>query len=359
MHHLLKRQLKKTGATVDAEFLELVNQAYIDADEDRALLEHSLDISSREMKELYEELKEQSAKKLRVSEVRYENLVSALKEHYFFYAHDTEGIMIYASSSMSSVLGYEEKEFLQHYSTYLTNNNINEKVDELTQKAIAGQQQDSFVVSTNHKDGSIVYLEISEFPVFDENNKVVEIEGIARDITLQYEMQQELDYISHHDTLTGILNRLSLEHKLDYLFSDAKHKNEQFCVLFMDLDHFKEVNDSFGHEVGDILLKESVKRVQSLIRESDVFARIGGDEFVILLSNIDKQHVEIIAKKIVNIFTNSFHIKGNDVRISTSIGISIYPNNTSNKLTLMKYADEAMYKTKENGKNGYTFYTNS
>ena len=359
MHHLLKRQLKKTGVTVDAKFLELVNQAYIDADEDRNLLEHSLDISSHEMKELYEELKEQSAKKLRLSETRYDNLVTALKGLYFFYAHDTQGIMIYASSSMTDILGYQEKEFLKNYAIYLTDDKINEKIDVFTQATISGEQQDAFVVSVKHKNGNIVYLEISEFPVFDTDGKVIEIEGIARDVTSQYVMHQKLNYISQHDTLTGVLNRHSIDKKLEYLLLNAKQQDESLALLFIDLDYFKEVNDSLGHDVGDILLKESVKRVQSLIRESDLFARIGGDEFIITLSNINHAHIKAVAQKIVSTLNNPFKIKDNIVNISASIGICIYPQDAKDKKTLLKCADKAMYQTKEHGKNGYSFYSHS
>jgi len=356
MHHLLKRQLKKTGAIVDEKFLELVNQAYISADEDRNLLEHSLDISSKEMRDLYEELQRTTQEKLRRTEERYETMTTALKDHYFFYAHDLEGIIVYVSDSVYDILGYSIDEFSKHYSTYLTNDEINKNIDLLTQKAINGEQQEPYVLSIYNKDNSIYYLEISEFPVFDENANVIEIEGIARDVTSQYLIQERLDYISQHDTLTGILNRLSLYNKLEFILSNSKRNHEHFAVLFLDLDNFKEINDSLGHDIGDLLLQESVLRIKSLIRENDIFARIGGDEFVIILTNIKENSISSIARKILHSFSTPFILKEHKIKISTSIGISIYPEDASDLQSLLKFADEAMYKTKEQGRDSFTYY---
>jgi len=357
MHHLLKRQLKKTGAIVDESFLKLVNQAYKDADEDRNLLEHSLDISSKEMKELYEQLQKTTQDKLRRSEERYDKMTKALKEHYFFYAHNTQGIIIYVSDSIEDILGYSVKEFSKHYSTYLTNDEINIHVEELTKKAIDGEQQEPYIVSIYHKDHSLYYLEISEFPVFDKEGNVIEIEGIARDITSQYLTQEKLDYISQHDALTGILNRLSLYNKLEFIIADSKRKHGHFAVLFLDLDNFKEINDSLGHHLGDLLLKESVARIKALIRDNDIFARIGGDEFIIILTGIHQEYISQIVKKILHSIELPFILEKNTINISASIGISVYPQDASTLQLLLKYADQAMYRTKELGRNSFTYYS--
>ncbi len=356
MHHLLKRQLKKTGAIVDKKFLELVNQAYISADEDRELLEHSLDMSSQEMRDLYEELQKTTQEKLRRTEERYETMTRALKDHYFFYARNLEGIITYVSDSIHNILGYSVDEFSKHYSTYLTDDKINQKIGPSVQKAIEKEQQDPYIVSIYHKNTSVCYLEISEFPVLDANGNVVEIEGIARDITSQYLIQKRLDYISQHDTLTGILNRLSLYNKLEFILSNSKRNQEHFAVLFLDLDNFKEINDSLGHDIGDLLLKESVLQIKSLIRENDIFARIGGDEFVIILTNIKENSISPIVRKILHSFRTPFILKEHKIKISTSIGISIYPEDASDLQSLLKFADEAMYKTKEQGRDNFTYY---
>lgn len=358
MHHLLKRQLKKINKTVDKDFLNLVNQAYIDADEDRYLLERSLDISSIEMKELYDKLEKNAKDALRKSEKRYENLVQSLKEYYFFYAHDTDGIFIYLSKSIENILGYSIDEFSKHYSTYLTDEEINKTVVQKTEDIMNGKSPEPYIVSIRHKNGNTCYLEISEFPIYDSNNVVVEVEGIARDITSQYLLQQKLDYISKHDSLTGILNRLSLYNKLEYIIVNSKRNKKNFAVLFLDLDHFKEVNDTLGHDIGDLLLKDVVSRIKSCIRESDIFARIGGDEFVIILTDVDESYISKIASTIISILKTPFNIKENNIEISTSIGISTYPKDSDDVNRLLKYADLAMYETKISGRNNFSYYSN-
>jgi len=357
MHHLLKRQLKKTGATVDEKFLKLVNQAYKDADEDRNLLEHSLDISSMEMKELHKQLEKKSLEKLKRSEEKYERLTEALRGHYFFYAHDKEGVFTYVSGSMQDILGYKPSDFFEHYSRYLTNASINKEVPSLIQKAIDGEQQEPYIVSTYKKNGEVCYLEVSEFPVYDEYSNVVELEGIAEDITSKHLKEKRLDYISQHDALTGILNRRSLYQHFEYLTNTPLSKNKYHSVLFLDLDYFKEVNDTLGHDIGDLVLKESVRRIESSIRKSDLFARIGGDEFVVVMSDVDKNSVSNIAMKIVETLRKEFFIRKQSIKISTSIGISLFSKDSKSFDALLKYADEAMYRTKESGRDGYTFYS--
>ncbi len=356
MHHLLKRQLKKTGANVSEEFLELVNQAYIDADEDRNLLERSLEISSKEMKELYEKLQKETQQQLKRTQLRYEKMVQALKDHYFFYAYSVEREFVYLSDSVENILGYSVEEFLTSCTKYLSEDPLNEYAKEATQKAIQGEQQEPYIISIYKKDGSSAYIEVTEFPIFDEQGNVVEVEGIARDITLQYLAQQKLDYISQHDPLTGILNRLSLFHQLEKSIENAHSNQTTLAVLYLDLDHFKEVNDTLGHDVGDTLLKESVKRVQSCIRKDDLFARIGGDEFVVILEQLEKENISHIAQKILAQLTKIFELKGENVNVSVSIGIALYPHDGTDTNTLIKYADEAMYASKESGRNNFTYY---
>jgi len=357
MHHLLKRQLKKVNTTVDKDFLELVNQAYIDADEDRRLIEHSLDISSLEMKDLYEKLEKSTHYKIKKSEQRYNKLVKALRKYYFFYAHDINGVFIYVSESVESILGYSINEFSKHYSTYLTDDKINKDISENIKYIIDGNQPKPYIISIYHKNGDICYLEVSEFPIYNENNQVIEIEGIARDVTSQYLLQRKLDYMSQHDSLTGIFNRVSLYNKLEYIIASSKRNKKYFAVLFLDLDHFKEINDTLGHDIGDLLLKNVVSRVKSYIRESDIFARIGGDEFVVILTDVDELYISNIASKIINILQKVFDIHSNNIEISTSIGISIYPKDGDSVNKLLKYADEAMYKTKNTGRNNFSYYS--
>ena len=218
MHRLLKRQLKKSGIAATEQTTEkqleilfaLIDESYNDADDDRKLLENSLEVSSKEMQELYEKQNKSAQKKVRKSEAKYSRLIENLKHHYFFYTHDTNGVFNYLSDSITEMLGYTKEEFLNHYETYLTDDPMNVLVEEKTDKALAGEAQEPYTVSTYHKDGSVRILEVMEQPVFDKSGKVVEVEGIARDITDIIETQKELNYLAQHDSLTGISNRMNL-----------------------------------------------------------------------------------------------------------------------------------------------------
>jgi len=365
MHHLLKRQLKKSGIDLGAfvsdkefeKFIAFVDQTYRDADDDRSLLENSLEVSSKEMQELYGKLKESAQKKVLKSEAKYSRLIENLRHHYFFYTHDTKGVFNYLSDSITEMLGYTKEEFFNHYETYHTDDPMNKLVEVNTNKALAGKSQEPYTVSLYHKDGSVRILEVMEQPVFDKLGKVVEIDGIARDITKIIEIQKELDHLAKHDSLTGISNRMHLYTQLEYVIAVAKREQSKFAVLFLDLDHFKNINDTLGHNIGDMLLKEVVNRVQPSIREEDLFARLGGDEFIIVLTNMNKEHLGFVLNKIMELLRKEFNIDTYELKISSSIGVALYPEDGEDITTLMKNADIAMYKAKDMGRDNFNFFT--
>jgi diguanylate cyclase (GGDEF)-like protein/PAS domain S-box-containing protein len=363
MHSLLKRQLKKLGYTDGVmsedqliKFISTINQAYIDNDDDLKLLENSLELTSKEMRDLYEKLKIQTQNKLAQSEKKYQNIINNLHEYYFFYTHDTNGIFTFLSDSVTEILGYTKEEFLTHYSKYLTDDDINKNVVKYTNLSISGKQQKPYIVSLYHKNLSTKYLEVTEIPLFDEHNNVVAIEGIAKDITKNYLLQKEVSRIAKYDTLTGISNRLHLNELMDKLISASKRYKQEFAFLFLDLDHFKEINDTYGHDIGDQLLQKVANTLKKHIRREDIFARIGGDEFIIVFSNIKKETLQISLKKIINIMHQTWDIQGYKLKISASIGVSLYPKDAQNTQELMKYADIAMYKAKKLGRDNYSFF---
>jgi diguanylate cyclase (GGDEF)-like protein/PAS domain S-box-containing protein len=355
MHKLLKRQLKKTGAVVDEKFLALVDQAYKDADADRKLLEHSLEISSKEMRELYEKLKESSRRKLKESQERYERLVHELREQYFFYAYDKDFNFTYISDSVTDILGYSKEEVLgECFVKFYTDDKMNKISLEASDKQRRGEKALSSIVSVYHKSGAVHYLEIDSYPVIDDNGEFIEAEGIAKDITVQYNTQKELDYLSSHDVLTGLTNRYSLNIQLEYIINDSKRNKKNFSLFYIDLDNFKLVNDTFGHNEGDLLLENIAKKLKKHIRENDIFARIGGDEFIIVYTNITEEDklrlAETLLKSIYDLLTPEQKL----LDVSASIGISSYPKDGDNVDMLLKSADSAMYMIKQNGKSGFS-----
>lgn len=354
MHSLLKRQLKKTGATVEKKFLDLINQAYYDADKDRELLEQSLDVSSLEMRELYDELEKNSKKRLKESQDKYDKLVYELRDHYFFYSYSHKYELTYLSDSIYNILGYTHKEIINTYLTdYLSDDKVNTNAIKSVNKLLSGEQQAPKIISLIHKTGSLKYLEITSYPFFDENHKVLEVQGIARDITKEHEAQKRLYHLSNHDSLTGITNRHSLYNQLDFIIADSKRNHKAFALLYIDLDEFKNVNDTFGHEIGDLLLKEVTARIKKEIRQNDIFARVGGDEFIVVLTDVASSFVSKIAKIILDTLKADFILNNKKINISVSIGIATYPENGEDINTLLKNADSAMYKVKNSGKNNF------
>jgi len=169
--------------------------------------------------------------------------------------------------------------------------------------------------------------------------------------------QEELKHIAHHDFLTGQPNRVLFHDRLDRSISMHKRNAKIFALFFIDLDYFKHINDTHGHEVGDKVLVEITKKIRSIIREADTLSRLGGDEFTLIMNELTSQADAIlIAKKMLELAREPIVIDSNALHISLSIGISLYPRDADNSRELLAFADDAMYKTKQNGKNSYTLY---
>lgn len=173
-------------------------------------------------------------------------------------------------------------------------------------------------------------------------------------------IRSEQDYrsLAFYDSLTGLPNRNYMDNMLKDTITRATDTNKEHAVLFADLDGFKEVNDTLGHNNGDVLLQQVAERFVKCVRSGDFVSRYGGDEFVILLTGADRSNAHSIAQRILNAFSLPFHIEGNDIYITPSIGISLYPKDGDNASVLIKNADSAMYKAKEKGKNNFQDYNN-
>jgi len=180
---------------------------------------------------------------------------------------------------------------------------------------------------------------------------------IASEKLLQ-EQAEELSHQANHDTLTNLPNRTLFKDRLSQAIIASKRNGRNFAVLFIDLDQFKKINDSLGHHVGDEVLVEAAKRLKESLREEDTLARLGGDEFTIILQNVKSiQDVSNVAAKIVTRMRQAIEVDEHKLFISSSIGISLYPQDSSKSLDLLKFADTAMYKAKDEGRNNYQFYS--
>ncbi len=219
----------------------------------------------------------------------------------------------------------------------------------------------------DHKDGNRHYIELSASPLFDTDKNCIGIIESARDITEHLEVQDELreqksilNHQAHHDALTGLPNRVLFHDRLGQAIEKAKRSGSKIALLFIDLDHFKEINDSLGHGVGDEVLKIVTQRLRDVIRDKDTIARLGGDEFTVVLEDLAlAQDASLISNKILKILCEPININDNTLYVSSSIGISIYPDDGQESHNLLKFADSAMYKAKDEGRNNYQYYNSS
>ncbi len=206
------------------------------------------------------------------------------------------------------------------------------------------------------KDGSLYYEKASIMPIY-QNGKLVNYLAIKLNITDYIEAKQEVEFMAYHDPLTLLPNRSNIEGYLQSRLIVASRKNTKIALLFIDFDRFKNINDTLGHDVGDELLIEASKRMKATLRESDVLSRFGGDEFVIIVENFeDNYSVAQICQKILDAFHKPIQTKQHLLNITLSIGVSIFPDDAKNSTTLFKYADIAMYKAKDDGRNTYKYY---
>lgn len=172
------------------------------------------------------------------------------------------------------------------------------------------------------------------------------------------EQKEILDFQAHHDVLTGLPNRILFNDRLEQAITKAKRQKTEFALLFIDLDRFKQINDSLGHMFGDKVLKVISKRLQGIVRKEDSLSRLGGDEFTLLVEDLKEEiDVSALAKKIILVLSEPIIIESNTLYITTSVGISIFPKDDINADNLLKYADAAMYRAKEEGRNNYQYYS--
>lgn len=171
-------------------------------------------------------------------------------------------------------------------------------------------------------------------------------------------LNEELEYSSHHDTLTGLPNRLYLNKKITNIMADATAKDEKFAIMFLDLDHFKNINDTLGHNVGDALLQTVANVLKNSVSDNSLISRIGGDEFIVVISGFKNEEVLLpLVNNLGEEFRKEYLVKGYSLRLSASIGISLFPDDSRNINELMKYADIAMYQAKSDGRDNFNFFT--
>ena len=230
-----------------------------------------------------------------------------------------------------------------------------EEVERLVGRLMAGPARHMTILNRNYrKDGSVIWVEWHNSALRDESGRVISILSLAQDVSSRIQAEERLQFMATHDGLTGLPNRVLLGDRLVAAIARARRARRRVGVMFLDLDHFKDVNDSLGHRVGDELLRELARRVRGTLRQSDLLARISGDEFVVILEDLAADEVpERVAHKVLDEVRRPFRIDDNEVHVSASLGLAIYPEDGADGETLLKNADEAMYHAKELGRNSF------
>ncbi len=275
---------------------------------------------------------------------------------------------VYFSPRWKEMLGYKDKELPHEFSTWesrLHPDDAEEAWADIHKHLNGETEYYENVHRLRHKDGHWVWIQDRGKVLFDENGKAVRMIGTHTDISEEKENQlklvQQAEMIQHqaqHDTLTGLPNRVLFNDRLEQGIEKAKRHKELLALFFIDLDKFKHINDSLGHQVGDLVLKAIAKRLEGIIRKEDTLARLSGDEFTLIMEELRQpEDAAILANKILKALTETVVINKHTLYVSGSIGISFYPQDATDAQSLLKYADTAMYKAKEEGRNNYQFYS--
>ncbi len=268
-----------------------------------------------------------------------------------------EGDIEYVNNAFVTISGYKKEEALGKNPRLLQSGKTQQSAyDDMWAELTQGKNwQGEFI--NRRKDGTEYIEAVKASPIFQSDGTISHYMAIKEDITEHKHAEERIHYLVNNDALTGLPNRNTLQERTSCAINLAHQQNNTLSVLFLDLDHFKDINDTLGHSVGDLILIELSKQISSVLREEDIVSRIGGDEFIIMLSNTNAQSVTHVAQKLLDVIAQPLSIGHNELTVNASIGIALYPADGTDEETLSKNADTAMYRAKQNGRNQYCFFT--
>ena len=270
---------------------------------------------------------------------------------------DSNNQIISVNSAFTKITGYLAEEVKGKNPNILSSGHYNRDFYRAMWKEISTVNYWQGEIWDRRKNGEVFPKWMTISAVKDKQDKVINYITIFSDISQHKETEARIEHLAHYDPLTDLPNRILLKVHIDHELVVAERNKTQFALLFLDLDHFKNINDTLGHSIGDKVLIEIAQRLKSVVREEDTISRLGGDEFNILLPGTDFKGAALVAEKIVKIVFETIHIEKNQLHISSSIGISLFPENGQNYETLYKNADTALYQAKDKGRNQYQFFT--
>ncbi|MCG8082932.1 MAG: EAL domain-containing protein, partial [Candidatus Thiodiazotropha taylori] len=273
---------------------------------------------------------------------------------------DEENRIKTVNPAFTRITGYSQEEVLGRTPNVLSSGRHSKSFYDDLWESVLHKGYWSGEIWNRRKDGSVFPEWLSISAIKGDHGIAKEFVAVFSDITKHKENEEQIRYQANYDALTGLPNRSLLSDRLNQAIAAAHREDWMLAVLFIDLDHFKVVNDTFGHVVGDELLQLVSARIKACLRESDTVARFGGDEFIILLQDVtEMDSVANVASNIIEHITRVFSLYGREIYIGASIGITVYPDDAVNADSLLRNADMAMYQAKERGRNTYQFFTAS
>ncbi len=290
------------------------------------------------------------------------------------YILDQDGHFTFINERIESLLGFSKEEIVgKHYSFLVHHDDMEQAKYVFNERRVGTRAAKNIELRLKckndggscHFDNRTLPIELNAMGMYDgenndSNNSYTGTYGVARDVTERKIAEETISFQAYHDLLTKLPNRALLRDRLSIAINQAKRDDEKLAVMFLDLDRFKNINDSLGHMIGDELLQQVSSRLKNCIRQADTLARFGGDEFTLLLPKLQngRDDASKLAEKITNTLKKPFNIDGHELYVSVSIGIALYPQDGTHMDNLIKHADVAMYHVKGQGKNGYQFYSN-
>lgn len=344
--------------------LDAVDQAYQHADEDRGLLERSIELSSAELRERNQDL-QQRLQELQTTQEQLARSLSLLRStldstadaivvtggNGKIRAHNRQFLSLWPEGRRPNMVGKSTTAFLMRLVRQ-----TQERAGLLKRlRSLRGSPDSRIQEVIRLRDGR--HIELLSIPQLQEDRVVGRVFSL-RDITQLRTDEETIRHQAYHDALTGLPNRLLMNDRLRHAISLAKRSASSLVVLFLDLDHFKSVNDRLGHDIGDLLLVEVANRMRQNLRVSDTICRLGGDEFTVILENlVDPVGWKQVVVKLLSLLSQPYDIRGNEIWIGASIGVSHFPADARTAEDLLRHADMAMYEAKQLGRNRYSEFS--
>ncbi|MNQ84511.1 putative diguanylate cyclase YegE [compost metagenome] len=270
---------------------------------------------------------------------------------------DVEGNLLFTSERFQEILGY-----IPEYAAQLmeaVDSEFRVDVYKLFMQTLQSKSSSKGEFRAKGWNEAQLWIECTVIPLRDEKGELIEIAFALTDCTQRKNNEVRLVAMAFHDPLTGLPNRRLFKEQLNYLLLQARRTDRGFALLYIDIDDFKIINDTMGHDIGDAFLQNFVDRIQGCLREVDIFARMGGDEFTILLPAVHSQRdVESIAQRIISCVERVWDVQGHVFQATVSMGITMYRSDQTDAMQMMKEVDIALYQVKGKGRNHYQFYTN-